>query len=282
MTDVKSEREELICPQCGVVGEHKMDCTDPSRYEGVVVTETLTDEERSDLEETGEGEKALRLLDAHAADRAALVAQLEAANAQADLFAERARNLETQWRGAEAQITRLTRELDEARGKTTETPARNSYGVGATVAEILRPTPVATIHRAIGVGEDVPPECDNCEAVIDGHLAATSDVCRDCWNRAHAAESEVTRLTAEIAALKKELVETTDDALKQRVEYWRESSQSAESRLAAANALLRRIKHEGVTPELRKRLVEYCGIDDAHLAAQPATAPAGIEDPSIK
>lgn len=27
-------------------------------------------------------------------------------------------------------------------------------------------------------------ECDNCAAAMDGNVAATSDVCLDCWNRA--------------------------------------------------------------------------------------------------
>ena len=52
--------------------------------------------------------------------------------------------------------------------------------------------------------EDVerePDECDSCANPMDGNIAATSDVCLDCWNAAKEARAEVERLRGELAAV---------------------------------------------------------------------------------
>lgn len=95
------------------------------------MTEQLTDGEREALVLWGIlpalGDKALRIIDAHAADRAALVAQLEAAKATLEMCAgnfdamveERAaKDAERERADAlVAQVAELTRERDEARGE---------------------------------------------------------------------------------------------------------------------------------------------------------------------
>lgn len=85
----------------------------------------LTDEERADFVRIGNPgtcEKALRIIDAHAADRAALVAQLGAAKADAERFKRDALNeghhcirCEDECNRLRAQVAELTRERDEAR-----------------------------------------------------------------------------------------------------------------------------------------------------------------------
>lgn len=100
------------------------------------MTETLTDEERARLArmcQTPLGRKALRIIDAHAAERAALVAQLERSleahglmiirctKAEQALSGEKALHECTAYdaqkaiNGLEAQVAELTRERDEAR-----------------------------------------------------------------------------------------------------------------------------------------------------------------------
>lgn len=61
------------------------------------------------------GAKALAFIDAHAADRAALVAQLEAAEREMRSSHRVCENLLRERDAAEAQVAELTRERDEAR-----------------------------------------------------------------------------------------------------------------------------------------------------------------------
>lgn len=64
---------------------------------------------------------ALRIIDEQSADLATLVEQLgaeqrmrQAAEAQADLFAERAKNLEVQWRGANSALAQAESKYPES------------------------------------------------------------------------------------------------------------------------------------------------------------------------
>lgn len=91
----------------------------------MVESEELTDVERGlllDVHAPHTAEKALRLLDAHAADRAELVAQLESAQRETSAFEAACANgervydeLSDKRRALVAQVAELTRERDEAR-----------------------------------------------------------------------------------------------------------------------------------------------------------------------
>ncbi len=147
--------------------------------------------------------------------------------------------------------------------------------------------------------EDGPPECDNCAAVMDGHMAATSDVCLDCWNRSHDAESEVARLTealtevqrahtnansdlqladARCARLTEALAAAERDA--SRNKSWeplhdaeQERAEAAERDRDAANALLRRCRDGFDWNQYDDTEQNQIGRDlEAHLSSQHAAS----------
>jgi chromosome segregation ATPase len=83
-----------------------------------------------------------------------------------------------------------------------------------------------------------------------------------------ATESEVTRLTEALAAAERRCEALTSGHI-----HYQRRAEAAESRLAAANALLERCQ-KAVSP------VSLLGRDlDAHIAAQSSTAPARDEEP---
>lgn len=103
----------------------------------------------------------------HSTTHSALVAQVEELTRERDTAEIHERELRALQLEHESEVARLTRERDEA--------------------------------RAVMMIQDEPDDCSRCEATMDGHVAATGDICHDCWNQL---ESEVARLTKALAAEK--------------------------------------------------------------------------------
>lgn len=97
------------------------------------MAEKLTDEERSALDSgmCHGGMKALRIIDAdaHAADRAALVARLEAAELRAVGLAQSFEAAVDKLTALQAQVAKLTRERDEALAAAREDTSSARVGI---------------------------------------------------------------------------------------------------------------------------------------------------------
>lgn len=118
--------------------------------------EQLTDEDRAWLRNDCRptGKRALRIIDAHAADRTALVAQLEESEADKVRLYDEARTLVAQLEAAkthagrqadarvaaEAQVAELTRERDEAREQARHAELNMQSSARAWQSEVTRLT----------------------------------------------------------------------------------------------------------------------------------------------
>lgn len=274
------------------------------------MTEQLTDEERESLIRArcdGSGVKALRIIDAHAAGVAELVAQLEAAERDRDVWrrrshagegpeleqaqaalaavrAERERLLDAladvdppskalfkRAEAAEAQVAELTQERNEVHTRADHN-AEAAQNWHAEVTRLTRERDVAVsdhdaIHEELrDAKSEVTRLTEALEAAerrtrtelarVDAAEARVREL--ETWgNDLHAqwtkAESECAALRAEVERLRRDALNEAGHAI------------ASEDRLAAANALLERWKNPD--PFV---FAETC----AHLAAQPATAPA--------
>lgn len=212
--------------------------------------------------------KALRIIDAHAAEVAALVAQLEAAEQasaqrleawQTDLaaadrehealvrIADEKRALVAQLEAAERDRTslsealsatqerqrRLTRERDEAWAKLEAAERREQTWVGKRV-------------------RDAEAEVTRLRSDLAEAEAAAEEAMGIVLEKLSAAEARVRELEADIGTERDRVRRLANNNIDTKVQ------------LAAANALL---------AEAKTYLADPGGAFDAHLAAQPATAP---------
>lgn len=186
-----------------------------------------------------EGRKAVRIIDAHAADRAALVAQLEEQRASVLALAEE------RVRGLQAQVAELSRERNEARAELTKSEC---YRVNAE-SEVTRLTEaLAAAERKCG---DLGEQLERCSEMREFNA-----------RERNAAEARVRGLEAECTTLRvnnRVLEADNADKLERR--------RNAEKQLAAANALLRMHATQPLHPAVR-----------AHLSAQPAAPGSVLSD----
>lgn len=176
-------------------------------------------------------------------------------------------------REAESEVTRLTRARDEARLRADHNAeaAQNWHSEVTRLTEAL----AAAEQRIANQRDQLHQSCIATSELSARAEAAEARV-RDLEDECTSHVRDTLRLSEECAALRAELerlkagptpdwVEALDREVGGRM--------AAESRLAAANALLERCR-QAVSP------VSLLGRDlDAHLAAQPATAPALDEEP---
>jgi len=237
--------------------------------------EQLTDGEHAELGAANSrydvGCKALRIIDAHAADRAALVAQLEAAKAETEQVAvryreerdahdrllEEAEDYSGKCEALRAQVAELTLERDEAR-------TRVKFLESADLGNFIRIAEhqAAEITRLNGVLVEA-------EHILQIHTKLANDNA----THAEAAESDVTRLTEALALMRdcSESAEARVGELEERVARASASAIVADTQLAAANALLERWIAPKFIAGMHYDLVRET---EAHLSTQPATAPA--------
>lgn len=251
-------------------------------------------------------------IDAHAADRAALVAQLEAARAERDGARVIAEQADAYREAAEAQVAELTRERDEARRQRDQhvTWREEERAEVARLTEALAAANTECDSRAVAMRElraalaaATQAEDARVRAVQDDYSARLAAAERDCVTNAETAEeylreykvaeARVRELEADNANLRQTVANDTRAiaaesecaALRAALSIAQEAGQelraevdAAESRLAAANALL-----EQCLDELyRDGGCSLTRAISAHLAAQPATAPASDSCDSMR
>jgi hypothetical protein len=110
--------------------------------------------------------------------------------------------------------------------------------------------------RALTMIQDEPDDCARCEASMDGHEAATSDICHDCWN---SLESRLATAVGLLATARHFLV--CDPALGERIEaFLAACAAPATTRTEADQAVLEYAEqldsggHDGIADRLREIL----------------------------